>query len=80
MSETHVTFFVADFYSADGASDVGRLQTDQVFRLKDSEGFLLNFTFGKANLTGLLRPSPFLRIPNVPVCPVFWVESLYCGL
>ena len=53
---------------------MGRLQTDQVFRLKDREGFLLNFTFGKTNCAGLSRPFALLRIPNVPVCPVFWLN------
>lgn len=50
---------------------MGRLQADQVFRLKDREGFLLNFTFGKTNRAGLSRLFALLRVPNVPVCPVF---------
>ena len=53
---------------------MGRLQTDQVFRLKDREGFLLNFTFGKTIRAGLSRPFTLLRIPNVPVCPVLWLN------
>ena len=69
-----VTFFVVDFYSGDRASDLGRLQADQVFRLKDREGFLLNFTFGKTIRAGLSCPFALLRIPNVPVCPVFWLN------
>ena len=69
-----VTFFVVDFYTGDRASDLGRLQADQVFRLKDREGFLLNFTFGKTIRAGLSRPFALLRIPNVPVCPVFWLN------
>ena len=50
------------------------MQADQVFRLKDREGFLLNFSFGKTNRSGLSRPFALLRIPNVPVCPVFWLN------
>ena len=69
-----VTFFVVDFYTGDRASDLGRLQADQVFRLKDREGFLLNFTFGKTIRAGLSRPFALLRIPNVPVCPVVWLK------
>lgn len=69
-----ITFFVVDFYTGDRASDLGRLQADQVFRLKDREGFLLNFTFGKTNRAGLSRLFALLRVPNVPVCPVFWLN------
>ena len=47
-----VAFFVVEFYTGDRASDLGRLQADQVFRLKDREGFLLNFTFDKTNCAG----------------------------
>ena len=68
------TFFVVDFFTGDRASDLGRLQADQVFRLKDREGFLLNFTFGKTRRTGLSRPFALLRLPNVLVCPVSWLN------
>ena len=50
-----VTFFVVDVYTGDRASDLGRLQADQVFRLKDREGYLLNFTFGKTSCSGQSR-------------------------
>ena len=53
---------------------MGRLQADQVFRFKDREGFLLNFTLGKTIRAGSSRPFALLRIPNVPVCPVFWLN------
>ena len=53
---------------------MGHLQADQVFRLKDREGFLLDFTFGKTICAGLSRPFALLRVPNVPVCPVFWLN------
>ncbi|KAL9977575.1 hypothetical protein ACROYT_G014994 [Oculina patagonica] len=69
-----VTFFVVDFYTGDRASDLGRLKADQLFRLKDREGFLLNFTFSKTRRAGQLRPFALLRIPNVPACPVFWLN------
>ena len=70
-----ITFFVVDFYTGDRDSDLGRLQADQVFRLKGREGFLLNFTFGKTNRASLSRPFALLRVPNVPVCPVFWLNN-----
>ena len=69
-----ITFFVIDFYTGDRASDLGRLKADQLFRLKDREGFLLNFTFSKTRRAGQFRPFALLRIPNVPVCPVFWLN------
>ena len=69
-----VTFFVVDFNTGNTASDLGRLQTDQVFHLKDREGFLLNFTFGKTKRKGRPHPFALLRISHVPVCPVFWLN------
>ena len=53
---------------------MGHLQADQVLRLKDREGFLLDFTFGKTIRAGLSRPFALLHVPNVPVCPVFWLN------
>ena len=53
---------------------MGHLQADQVFRLKDREGFLLDFTFGKTIRAALSRPFALLHVPNVPVCPVFWLN------
>lgn len=50
---------------------MGRLKADQLFRLKDREGFLLNFTFGKTRRAGQSRPFALLRMPNVPSCAVF---------
>ena len=64
-----VTFFVTDFFTGDRASDLGSLNADQLFRLKDMEEFLLNFTFSKMRRAGQSRPFALLRIPNVPVCP-----------
>ena len=47
------TFFIVDFFTGDRASDLGRLQSCNVFRLRDREGFLLRFT-----LTKNLRKGP----------------------
>ena len=51
-----VTFFVVDFYTGDRASDLGRLEADQLFRLRDREGFLFDFTFSETRRAGQLRP------------------------
>ena len=69
-----VTFFVTDFFTRDRASDLGSLNADQLFRLKDMEGLHLNFTFSKMRHAGQSRPFALLRIPNVPVCPAFWLN------
>ena len=55
-----ITFFVTDFYTGDRASDLGRLKADELFRLKDREGFLLNLTFSKTRCAGQLRPFFFV--------------------
>ena len=47
------TFFIVDFFTGDRASDISRLQSCNVFRLRDREGFLLRFT-----LTKNLRKGP----------------------
>ena len=68
-----VTLFVIDFYTDDRASDLGRLKADQLFPLRDREGFL-NFTFSKTRRAGQSCPFALLRIPDVPVCQVFWLN------
>ena len=55
VMDRDITFFVIDFYTGDRASDLGRLKADQLFRLKDREGFLLNFTFSKTRRAGQFR-------------------------
>ena len=65
-----VTLFVIDFYTDDRASDLGRLKADQLFPLRDREGFL-NFTFSKTRRAGQSHPFALLRLPDVPVCQVF---------
>ena len=75
-----LTFFVVDFYTGDRAFDLGRLQVDQVFRLKDREGFLLNFTFGKTIRAGLSPPLCSVVYSECACLSGFVVELLYCGL
>ena len=68
------TFFVTDFYTGGRASDLVHLKADELFGLKDREGFLLNLTFCKTRRAGQLHPFALLRIQNVSVCLVFWLN------
>ena len=55
-----------------------REEADELFRLKDGEGFLLNFTFSKTRCAGQLRP--FCSVTRYTKCiclPGFLVELLY---
>ena len=49
-------FFVVDFFTGDRASDLGRLSCNQVFRLRDREGFLIRLSLTKTVL--VRRGSP----------------------
>ena len=76
-----ITFFVTDFYTGDRASDLGRLKADELFRLKDREGFLLNLTFSKTRCTGQLRPFCSVTRDTKCIClPGFLAELLYCRM
>ena len=66
------TFFVIDFFTGDRASELMRLQTNQVFRLKDREGFLLRLTFTKTWRKGVPRSVALIPFPEFDVCPVRW--------
>ena len=74
-----ITFFVTDFYTGDHdlASDLGRLKADELFRLKDREGFLLNLTFSKTRCAGQLRPFCSVTYAKRTCLPSFLVELLY---
>ena len=61
------TFFIVDFFTGDRASDLGRLQSCNVFRLRDREVFLLRFT-----LTKNLRKGP----PPPPLSRFDYIRSL----
>ena len=66
-------FFVVDFFTGDRASDLGRLLASQAFKLKDREGYSLQFT-----LTKTLRKGPPRSLASIPfckseVCPVNWI-------
>jgi len=69
-----VTFFVVDFFTGDRASDLGRLRSEQVFRLRDREGYLLQFTFGKTVTKGNTRPFALIPVSCKDICPVSWLN------
>ena len=75
-----ITFFVTDFYTGDRASDLGRLKAEELFRLKDREGFLLNLTFSKTRCAGQLRPFCSVTYTKCICLPGFLVELLYCRM
>ena len=68
------TFFVLDFFTGDRASDLGRLQFRNVFKLRDREGFLLRFTLAKNICTGSPRSFALIKFTQPEVCPVTWVR------
>ena len=69
------TFFVIDFFTGDTASDLGRLQTNQVLRLKGWEGFLLRLAFTKTLRKGVPRFVALTPFPEFDVCPVRWIKN-----
>ena len=69
-----IIFFVTDFYTGDRASALGRLKADELLRLKDSEGFLLNLTFNKTRCAGQLRPFCSVTYTKCICLPGFWLN------
>ena len=75
------TFFVTDFCTGDRAYNLGRLKADELFRLKDREGFLLNLTFSKTRCAGQLRPFCSVTRYTKCICLLgFLAELLYCRM
>ena len=68
------TFFVVDFFTGDRASDLGRLQSCNIFRLRDREGFLLKFTLTRNIRKGSPRSFALIKFTHPEVCPVAWVQ------
>ena len=76
-------FFFADLFTGDRVSDLGRLQANQVFMLKDRNGlFLLKLTLtkttrGTATSSFTLEPFEDLR-----VCSIAWINYYFyvCNL
>ena len=68
------TFFIVDFFTGDRASDLGRLQSCNVFRLRDREGFLLRFTLTKNLRKGPSRSLALIKFAHSDVCPVAWIQ------
>lgn len=68
------TFFVVDFFTGDRASDLGRLQSCNVFKLRDREGYLLKFTLTKTLRKGSPRSFALTKFTHPDVCPVAWIQ------
>ena len=75
-----ITFFVTDSYTGDRASDLGRLKADELSRLKDREGFLLNLTSSKTRYAGQLHPFCSVKYTKFICLPGFLDELLYCRM
>ena len=67
-------FFVVDFFTGDRASDLGRLSCNQLFILRDREGFLIRLSLTKRVRRG--SPREFVVVPfrDPDVCPVLWLD------
>ena len=68
------TFYVADFFTGDRASDLGRLQSCNVFQLQHREGFLLRFTLTTNLCKGPPRSVALIKFAHSDVCPVAWIQ------
>ena len=69
---------IVDFFTGDRASDLGRLQSSNVFRLRDREGFFLIFTLTKNLRKGPPPPPPrslaLIKFAHSDVYPVAWIQ------
>lgn len=63
-----------DFFTGHRALDLGRLSCNQVFKLKDREGFWIRLSLTKTVRKG--APREFVLVPfrDLDVCPVFWLD------
>lgn len=54
--------------------DLGRLSCNQVFKLKDREGFWIRLSLTKTVRKG--APREFVLVPfrDLDVCPIFWLD------
>ena len=68
------TFFIVDVFTGDRASDLGRLQSCNVFRLRDREGFLLRFTLTKNLRKEPSRSLALIKFAHSDVCPIAWIQ------
>ena len=68
------TFFVVAIFTGDRASDLGRLQSRNVFKLRDWQGYLLRFTRTNNIRTGSPRSFSLIKFIHPEVCPVAWVR------
>lgn len=70
VSARDLAFFCLEFFSADRASDLGRVLTKEVGRLPSGEGLLFNHTFGKTLRGGNANIFMVKTCQDHIVCPV----------
>ena len=66
--------FGVDFFTGDRTSDLGRLQSCNVFRLKDRDGYLLKFPLTKNLRKGPPRSFALIKFAHSDVCIVAWIQ------
>ena len=66
--------FKALFFAGDRASDLFQLKTEDVFRLPDKSGLLLNHCWTKTLREGDIHVFAFKRGSNKVICPVWGIE------
>lgn len=66
--------FKALFFAGDRASDLFQLKTEDVFRLPDNSGLLLNHCWTKTLREGDIHVFAFKRGSNKVICPVWGIE------
>lgn len=87
MSDPHLTpsglfllardqaFFKTLFFSADRGSDLGLVNTEEILRFPQDDGFLFNHTWGKTLRDGASNVFGIRRHQNPELCPVKAIET-----
>ena len=70
-------FFVLDFFSADRASDLGRVLAQAVVKLPNNEGYIMSSSFAKNRRSGIVKPFGFKPIAQTEICPFLWLEHYF---
>lgn len=68
-------FFKRLFFSAARGNDLGLVQTQEILRFPQDEGFLFNHVWGKTLRDGASKMFGIRRHPNPSLCPVKAIET-----
>ena len=68
-------FFKSLFFSADRGNDLGLVQTQEILRFPQDDGFLFNHVWGKTLRDGASNMFGIRRHPNPSLCPVKAIET-----